>query len=128
MKKTLILTYVIIVFTGCSKNYDQENPDGLSIRLANRSPYYFKNIKMNTSTGNVSFGNLDAGKYSEYEEFERAYRYAYVELEIGNSTYTLQPIDFAGETPLKNGKYTFEINALDSEDRSKRLTLRLVED
>ncbi len=122
MKKTLILYLTIIILFGCSK--DNENNE-VKIRLSNISQYDFQNIVVNTTTGNVNFGNLSSGQKSEYKEFDKAYRYAFVELEIDGETYTLQPIDYVGETLLKNGIYTYQ---LDVNDIDTILSLTLVED
>jgi predicted HAD superfamily phosphohydrolase YqeG len=56
MKKLLILTIAVTVFFGCSKNSDT-NTSEVYIRLSNISEYNFKNIVVNTSTGNVDFEN-----------------------------------------------------------------------
>ncbi|WP_152558139.1 hypothetical protein [Altibacter lentus] len=100
----------------------------MRIRLANKSQYLYESIRVNTSTGSVSFGDLSAMQESAYKEFELAYRYAFIELEIGGVIFTIQPIDYGGETPLKNGKYTYEIRANDSQDRYGKLSLSLVRD
>ena len=70
-----------------------ENLLGVSIRLTNVSQYDFKNIIVNTSTGDVSFEDIDSGQSTDYQVFELAYRYAFVELEIDGEIFTLQPID-----------------------------------
>ena len=62
-----------------------------------------------------------------YQTFDLAYRYAFVELEIDGKTYTLQPIDYVGETPLENGNYTYSIEAAINE-RYNTLSLNLMYD
>lgn len=111
MKKILILIISIAVLIGCSK--DESNP---KIRLANTSQYDFQNIVVNTTTGNINFEDLNSGQKTEYKVFEKAYRYAYVELEIEGKTYKLQPTDYVGENSLENGNYTYQIDANDSQD------------
>nr|WP_315153182.1 hypothetical protein [uncultured Flavobacterium sp.] len=135
MKKILIVIVSIALFISCSNdnNNDEdasqkENSSELKIRLSNASKLDFQNIKVNTSTGNVNYGNLKAGKKSDYKVFEMAYRYAFIELQIDGKTYTLQPIDYVGEKPLENGNYTFQINANDSKDQYQKLSLTLIED
>lgn len=83
---------------------------------------------MNTSTGNVNFENLKSGQKTDYKIFQKAYRYAFVELEIDGETYTLQPIDYVGDSPLKNGLYTYQIDANDSQEQYGRLSLILVKE
>ena len=126
MKKTMILFITIVALFSCSK--DNVNNE-VKIRLANVSQYDFQNIVVNTTTGDVSFEYLESGQKSEYKDFDKAYRYAFVELEIDGETYILQPIDYVGEALLENGNYTYQIDARDTyDDQYTRLSLTLVED
>jgi len=127
MKKSIILFLTLCTFLSCSIPKD-ENLLGVSIRLTNVSQYDFKNITVDTSTGITPFEDIDAGESTDYQVFELAYRYAFIELEIDGETFTIQPIDYVGETPLENRLYTYQINANDSPDQYGRLTLTLIED
>lgn len=86
------------------------------------SQFDFQNITVN----NVNFQNVNSGQSTQYKMFETAYRYAFIELEIEGNIYTIQPIDYVGETPLGNGDYTYQINANDSQDQYGKLSLILV--
>lgn len=126
MKKIIILFVTIVTLFSCSK--DNVNNE-VKIRLSNVSQYDFKNIIVNTTTGYVNFLDLESGQKSEYKDFDKAYRYAFVELEIDGETYTLQPIDYVGETLLENGNYTYQIDANDTiNDQYSKLSLKLIED
>lgn len=127
MKKLLILTILMTTFFGCSED-DDLNTFEINIRLSNVSEFKFQNVIVNTSTGNIDFGNINSRQITEYKTFELAYRYALVELEIDGEIYTLQPIDYFGETPLENGSYTYEIDANDSQEQYEKLTLTLIEE
>jgi uncharacterized protein YxeA len=83
MKKILILIISIAALISCSK--DESQP---KIRLSNISQYDFLNIVVNTTTGDTNFEDLNSGQKTEYKVFEKAYRYAFVELEIDGKTYT----------------------------------------
>ena len=107
---------------------NDENLLGVNIRLTNVSQYDFKNIIINTSTGNTSFEDIDSGQSTDYQVFDLAYRYAFVELEIDGETFTFQPIDYVGETPLENRLYTYQIDADNSQSQYGRISLVLVED
>lgn len=126
MKKVLILIISITAFISCSK--DDENSSELKIRLSNVSQFDFQNIKVDASSGNVNYGSVKAGEKSAYIVFEAAYRYAFIELEIDGKTYTLQPIDYVGETLLEDGNYTYQINANDSQNQYQKLSLSLIKD
>ncbi|MGB3142871.1 MAG: hypothetical protein WBB24_02085 [Maribacter sp.] len=125
MKKILIL--ILAISMSCSGD-DDSNTSELNIRLSNVSPYNFQNIVVNTGTGNTNFENINPQQKTGYKTFETAYRYAFVELEIDGETYTLQPIDYIGETLLENGNYTYEIDANDSQEQYGKLTLILIEE
>ncbi len=125
MKKILIL--ILSISMSCSGD-DDSNTSELNIRLSNVSPYNFQNIVVNTGTGNTNFENINSQQKTGYKTFETAYRYAFVELEIDGETYTLQPIDYVGETLLENGNYTYEIDANDSQEQYGKLTLTLIEE
>jgi len=125
MKKILILIISISTLISCSSD-DDNNTSELNIRLSNVSQYDFQNIVVNTTSGNTSFENISSEQMTNYKTFETAYRYAFVELEIDGETYTLQPIDYVGETPLENGNYTYQIDANDSQEQYGKLTLTLI--
>lgn len=117
MKKYLFIG--LIVLSGACMNFNDAGQP-VEIRLHNTSTYLFENIKINT----VDFGFLEAGEYSTYHKFEKAYRYSYVQLTVDTSIFTLQPIDYVGEEPLKKGRYTYELG-LDSIDNTVILSQRL---
>jgi len=127
MKKILILIISITTLLGCSKD-NKDNLYEVKIRLSNVSQYDFQNIVVNTTTGDVNFEDLKSGQKSDYKVFDKAYSYAFVELEINGQTYTLQPIDYVGETPLENGNYTYQINANETEEQYTKLYLTLIEE
>jgi Flp pilus assembly protein TadG len=127
MKRFLILIIAITAMISCSKD-SSDNPSGLKIRLSNSSQYNFKDIVINTTTGDVNFGNLNSGEKTEYKEFNKAYRYAFVKLEIDGKTYTIQPIDYVGESTLKDGSYTYQIDVNNTQDQYTNLSLTLIEE
>ncbi|MFD2725071.1 hypothetical protein [Hyunsoonleella rubra] len=112
----------ILLFTHCAN--DDLPEEAVEIRLSNVSEFDYKNITVNST----SFEDLEAGKTSTYKTFDLAYRYGFVELEIDGTTYTIQPIDYVGETPLEKGKYTYQIDANDSMEQYGKLILIFVED
>jgi|3_EtaG_2_1085321.scaffolds.fasta_scaffold10032_3 hypothetical protein len=126
MKKAIIIFALISLLFSCTE--DEIDPSAVNIRLANTSNFDYKNIVINTTTGNVDFGDLNSGKFSEYKAFEMAYRYAYVELEINGNTLKLQPFDYVGETPLENGKYTYEIYTESADEENGALSIKLIND
>ncbi|MGO1728255.1 MAG: hypothetical protein ACTHY4_01485 [Flavobacteriaceae bacterium] len=127
MRRILILLLTIVALIGCSGKGDSGNTSGLKIRLSNVSEFDFENITLKTHQNNVSFDDLNSGQKTNYKEFELAYRYAFVELDINGETYTYRPMDYVGETQLENGHYTYEINVDDLDNQSNQLILKLIE-
>lgn len=127
MKSLFLLIISISGFIGCSNGNDN-NSSELNIRLSNVSQFDFQNIVVNTSTGNTDYEDIGPQQKTSYKTFQTAYRYAFVELQIDGETYTLQPIDYVGETPLENGNYTYQIDANTSQDQYGKLSLSLIEE
>jgi hypothetical protein len=121
MKKILTLILLTIIFYSCSST--EESTD-LQIRISNVSEFNFENIIVNASGEKVNFGNLNSNANSEFKSFDLAYRYAFVEFQIDGETFTLQPIDYVGETPLDSGKYSYEIN-VNPDNEFHKVTLEL---
>lgn len=125
MKKILLLILSLGVFTSCT---NEEDGRIVNIRLSNVSNFDFTNIIVNTSTGDLNYTDLDSGNVSEYNQFELAYRYAYIEVQIDGERYVFQPTDYVGETPLRKGNYTYQINLTDIQKQYYELDLELIED
>jgi hypothetical protein len=130
MKTLIILIVVGLLFSNlsCTNKDDSSETNGVEIRIKNTSQYDYSNLLVNTSGGFNNYGNISSTQSSDYKAFSFAYNYAFVELDIAGITYTLQPIDYVGETKLSSGKYTYEINANDSGTQYDKLTLTLVKD
>lgn len=118
---SLLLTCGFFLVSACSSDNDTSE---VHIRLFNASSFDYRNIVVASTT----YEDLNAGQRSEYQLFEMAYRYAFVQLEIDGKTFTIQPIDFVGESLLKNGFYTYRLDANDSPDQYGKLSISLIED
>ena len=124
MRKLAFIFLLVLDFGACTNQDDEIN-----IRLRNSSTVAFTDIIVNTSSGdNTVFENLESDQVSAYQSFEIAYRYAFIELTANEQTLTIQPIDYVGETPLKGGLYTYELDIVSLEDRYGGLVLKLIED
>jgi len=121
--KNLIFLLVLIILISC-----KDDSGDVFIRVKNVSQYNYQGVVVGDGGDLRAFGNLSTGKATEYQKFESAYRYAYVELEIEGETFYVQPIDFVGEELLNPGDYTYEIGADNSADTYGRLTLELSKD
>jgi len=125
--KKIYFSLILIFIISCSQSDNTIEKD-LLIRVKNTSQFEFNNVLVNTNGGEQNFGNINKNENSEYKSFDFAYRYAFIELTIDGSTFTIQPIDYVGETKIDNGKYTYEVNANESTNQHSRLTITLIED
>ena len=114
--KFIFICLFSLLAVSCSKE------DELLIRVINVSEYNYENVIINSE----NFGDINADERSDYIAFEMAYRYSYIDLEINGEGFTQIPIDYVGETPLSNGKYSYLIDVGNFDER--RLTQTLVED
>ena len=107
MKRLIVLLLSVTSLTiGCTDKDDDVNE--VNIRIKNVSKLTFNEVQV----GNAEelHMNISPDDYSEYLVYETAYRYAYIQILSGTETYTLQPIDFVGETELPIGLYTYELD------------------
>jgi hypothetical protein len=110
MKNILILSFIALFsFIGCSK--EEVTVTEVQIRIKNTSNMRFTDIKVATGGGEQNYDSLNVNDISAYKTYQFCYRYAFIQLKIDGTTYTLQPIDYVGETKFESGKFTYEINA-----------------
>ncbi len=130
MKKIYSIIIIASLFFqfSCSGDDDVADSGDVQIRIKNVSQFDYTNIIVNTSGGENHYGGLSSQQTSDYGAFEFAYRYAFVELQIDAETFTIQPIDYVGETKLNPGAYTYEIGANDTTEQYGRLSIKLVAD
>ena len=82
----------------------------VKIRIQNASSFAFERVDVVFPEDEVSYGSIRANGTSEYREVSKAYRYAYIEVEIAGAELVLQPIDYVGESLLGSGRYTYVLN------------------
>lgn len=85
------------------------------IRVENATGHDITEVFVQGPEDEHDYGKVKAGKKSEYQLYEKAYRYAFCTFEIGDQEFRIQPIDFVGEELLKNGKYTYRLMINDLE-------------
>lgn len=99
-----------ISFSGCTDRDDDLN--AVHIRVRNQSALNFDEVQVGDAE-EVHL-NVAPDSFSEYFDYETAYRTALIEVTSGAESFVLQPIDFVGETPLPDGFYTYELNITDA--------------
>ncbi|MEO9892438.1 hypothetical protein [Aurantibacter sp.] len=107
MKKlALLLIAIVLVFGSCTDRDDDLS--GVNIRIKNDSNINFNSVAVGGS--DEVYENISSGGYSEYLEYETAYRYNSVYIESDSTSYNYSPIDFVGEDSLNFGFYTYELS------------------
>lgn len=107
MKKAVFsLFFLFALAISCTDRDDDLT--AVNIRLRNTSEIVFDEVVV--GDGPQIYENLAPDSFSEYKEYETAYRYAYIQITSGEETFVLQPIDFVGEEELPIGLYTYELS------------------
>ena len=98
----------MVALTSCDSPF---GPTGdVNVRVANNSSFAFSRVEVVFPENEVDYGSVRANGVSEYTPVETAYRYAYIEVEVGGEVLKIQPIDYVGERPLGPGRYTYLLN------------------
>ncbi len=107
MKRLIILCMAFgVLTTACSDRDD--DVIAINIRVKNMSSLVFDEVIVDGE--DHVYETLSPDMYSEYQEYETAYTYAYIQITSGEEVFVLQPIDFVGEEVLPIGLYTYELN------------------
>ncbi|MCW5517740.1 hypothetical protein [Muriicola sp. Z0-33] len=107
MKRIIVLMLTLgCLSLSCTDKDDDVNE--VNIRIKNVSNLTFDQVQVGEAE--TLHMNISPDDYSEYLIYDIAYRYAYIQITTGAETYTLQPIDFVGETALPIGFYTYELD------------------
>lgn len=101
---------LLLGLPGCDSPLLPWGGGDVHIRILNSSSFQFDRVDVGFPEAEVSYGSVRAGSASEYREVSSAYRYAYIEVEIGGEELVLQPIDYVGESLLDSGRYTYVLN------------------
>ena len=125
MKNHITLILLLFLIISCTEDPD---PDQVLIRVENSAEVDFKEVLVNSGSGNVAFGTIRAGKKSKYKGFESAYRYGFVSVLANGTELRIQPYDYVGETPLEIGYYTYKLGMDNTDSGNPNLTLELVID
>lgn len=100
---------MVLLYSGILACSDRDDDVGaVNIRIRNSSDQVFDSVQVGQHE--TLLLKVSPGDYSEYLEFETAYRYAFIEIRSAGESYVLQPNDFVGEEELPIGFYTYGLN------------------
>ena len=107
VRSVLISSMFFLLTTGCNEEVDQ-----IRIRIRNTTDVSCTEVFVASGVPlleGIFFGTVGPDLYSEYKTFPKAYGIAYIRFIAGGQERTLIPIDYVGKSPLKPGRYTYEI-------------------
>lgn len=106
MKNTIVCLFLLATLFSCTDRDDEVSV--VNLRIKNESTLFFDEVQVGEAM--EKHMNIGTDEFSPYFEYETAYTYGFIEIISGEETFTLQPIDFVGETPLPPGFYTYVLN------------------
>lgn len=98
----------VLALPGCSNPFELWGD--VEVRVANASSFDFQRVEVSFPEDEVNYGAVAAHRSSGYRRVSKAYGNAYVEVEVGGEELRIQPIDYVGESLLRPGRYTYELN------------------
>ena len=101
---------LLLGLPGCDSPLLPWGGGDVEIRIQNASSFPFQRVVVVFPEDEVSYGSIRANSASAYRDVSKAYRYAYIEVEIGGEELVIQPIDYVGESLLEPGRYTYILN------------------
>lgn len=106
MGKYLAIAFLLVCSLSCTDRDDEVI--AVNIRVRNISSITFDIVQVGEP--DKIHENVSPDSFTDYLEYEIAYRYAFIQIQSADETFVLQPIDFVGETPLPIGLYTYELD------------------
>lgn len=127
MIKRLLLSFILILGFAACDAVDGED-SGVFIRVRNNSDVTFDQVTIITGNREGFFGTILPRENSDYQQFETAFRYGSVFLRINGKPLQLVPNDYVGETPLRDGFYTYKIGLSSANLSDASLTFEFSKD
>lgn len=114
MERIKIISLVLVLaLSSCFFACDKSNT--VLIRVENATGHDITEVFVAGPEDDHHYGDLQDGDQSPYQIYDKAYRYAFCTFKIGDAQFTIQPIDFVGESLLKPGEYTYRLMISDLE-------------
>ena len=104
---SILILSLLFITLACEKT------NVVLIRIENSTGHDITAVFVSGPEDTHEYGNVNKGGKSDYQVYQSAYRYAFCTFKIGDSEFTIQPIDFVGESLLKNGEYTYRLTISD---------------
>ena len=97
---------VVAALSGCDNPFSS---DTTRIRLRNSSTFELTAVTFQPGGPKVEFDRIGPGQTTPYTTVSKAYDYGYLDVRVGGERRVIQPIDFVGESPVGEGRFTYVI-------------------
>lgn len=121
MKRVFLLSVICVVLLFSCTDRD-DNVSLVNIRIQNSTELFFTEVRI--AERDTVYENIEAGKFSEYMEFETAYPTASISILTDSTSINYFPTEVSADS-LPIGFYTYEIT-LDA-DNQVGLTFKIDE-
>ncbi|SIR36208.1 hypothetical protein [Maribacter ulvicola] len=112
MRKIVLLAVIcVVILFSCTDRDDEVNL--VNIRIQNSTSLFFSEVRI--VENDTVYEHVEAGEFSEYREFERAYAYTKLSILTDSTSLNYVPVEMSTDT-LPIGFYTYEIS-LDEENK-----------
>ena len=109
---------IVLVCVGCGGGGDPQP----TVRMCNDTGFAINAVAWNTIYASDS---LAIGACTDYETPTGAvYGYTAVSFRVQTDQFTIQPIDFVGETPLDDGPWSYHLTITDYASRTADVMAR----
>lgn len=110
MKKILLVLSAVLLCALWACEDRDDNLSGPNIRVQNLSSLNF--MKVEVRNDSLVYENIPSGGFSEYLEYELAYRQDTLLIETDSTSFDFQPDSISDPLPI--GLYTYQINISES--------------
>lgn len=107
MKIRITLYLLFLILNSCG--IQDGRPSGVFIRVHNNSDVNFSGVIVQSGNVENGFGTIPLRSFSDYKEFEYAFKSATVWLQAEGHPFYLNSTVKEGELPLKAGFYTYRV-------------------
>lgn len=126
MKKLIFLFSIFIIAVSCKK-LEKEPIGPTDVRVLNQTTSVMSELTVNTGGGEFNFGTLNAGSYSNYHRFEKAYSKANISAMINGQKYKTDTAIYTWMQYMGLMNITYEVY-ISNEAQKKLSIFRVVPD
>ncbi len=121
---TLLMIFTTGFYSCVSESQEPKLDDATYIRIKNSTGLRIDSVHL--AYWKHTYRSIELDGYSEYQKYDKAFKYDWIDLYSGASIYTYHPGDALGEINIGNGKFTYELELYPYDQ--VHLTLKFIND